>query len=356
MKEITITKAAKLKDKPQDESKLGFGKIFTDHMFAMNYTPEKGWHNARIVPYGPIEFDPAATCLHYGQLIFEGLKAYRTDDGQIVMFRPEQNMKRMNNSGARLCIPPIDVDEMVDAMAQLVKLEQDWIPESEGTSLYIRPFIMSTDAFLGVHPSSSYLLLVILSPVGPYYPEGLEPVRIYVETKYVRSVKGGTGYTKCAGNYAASMLGQMEAEKDGYAQVLWLDGTEGKYVDEVGSMNVFFVIDGKVITPELTGAILPGVTRDSVIQLLKSWNVPVEERRLSIQEVADASKAGKLEEVFGTGTAAVISPVGELKWGDDVMHINNGSIGALSQRLYDTLTGIQHCKLDDPFNWIYKIK
>lgn len=355
MNEITITKAAQLKDKPQDESKLGFGKIFTDHMFAMNYTAEKGWHNARIIPYGPIKFDPAATCLHYGQLIFEGLKAYRTSDNKIVMFRPEKNMQRLNQSGERLCIPPIDVDDMVKAIAKLVAVEKDWIPESEGTSLYIRPFIMSTEPFLGVHPSGDYLLLVILSPVGPYYPEGLKPVRIYVETEYVRAVKGGTGFTKCAGNYAASLASQVKAEKEDYAQVLWLDGKEGKYVDEVGSMNVFFVIDGKVITPELTGSILPGITRDSVIQVLKSWNMPIEERRISIEEIAKASDEGKLEEIFGTGTAAVISPVGELKWGNKVMRINNGEIGPISQRLYDTITGIQRGKIEDPFGWVYPI-
>lgn len=356
MNQISIERAAQLKPKPQDESKLGFGKLFTDHMFAMNYTGEKGWHNPRIVPYGPIELGPAATCLHYGQLIFEGMKAYRTKAGETVLFRPEKNMQRLNISGERLCIPPVDVDFMVGAIAKLVELEQDWIPSSEGTSLYIRPFILSTDEFVGVSPSDSYLLLVILSPVGPYYPQGIAPVRIYVENEYVRSVKGGTGFTKCAGNYAASLAGQVKAEKEGFAQVLWLDGKEGKYVDEVGSMNVFFVLDGKVVTPELSGSILAGITRDSVIELLKSWNVPLEERRVSMQELADAHKAGKLQEAFGTGTAAVISPIGELKWGDLSMQINRGEIGSLSQRLYDELTGIQRCEREDVFGWVYKIK
>ena len=356
MNKIAVQQAAQLKAKPQDESKLGFGKLFTDYMFAMNYTGEKGWHDARILPYGPISLDPAATCLHYGQLIFEGMKAYRTDDGKKVMFRPEQNMLRLNRSGERLCIPPVDVNFMVDAIAQLVALEEDWIPKSEGTSLYIRPFILSDEAFLGVHPSDSYLLLVILSPVGPYYPQGLAPVRIYVENEYVRSVKGGTGFTKCAGNYAASLAGQVAAEKEGFAQVLWLDGKERKYVDEVGSMNVFFVVDGKVVTPELSGSILPGITRDSVIRLLKSWNIPVEERKVGIQELSDAYDAGRLSEAFGTGTAAVISPVGELKWGEKTMFINNGEIGAISQRLYDELTGIQRCRTEDPFGWVYEIK
>lgn len=356
MNRITIQMAKQRKEKPKDESKLGFGKLFTDHMFTMHYSPEKGWHNAKIVLYGKIELDPAATCLHYGQLIFEGLKAYRTDDGRIVMFRPEKNMERLNSSGERLCIPPVDVGFMVEAMAELIKVEQEWVPSSEGTSLYIRPFVLSTDAFLGVHPSETYLLMVILSPVGPYYPQGLAPIRIYVENEYVRSVKGGTGFTKCAGNYAASLASQVEAEKEGYSQVLWLDGKERRYVDEVGSMNVFFVVDGKVLTPELSGAILPGITRDSVIQLLKSWNIPVEERKVSIQELADADRAGKLQEVFGTGTAAVVSPVGELKWGDLVMRINGGEIGPISQRLYDELTGIQRCKREDPFGWVYEVK
>lgn len=356
MKQIAMERTATLKPKPQDEGKLGFGKIFTDHMFAMNYSPAEGWHNPRIVPYGPISMDPAATCLHYGQLIFEGMKAYKAEDGKIVMFRPEMNMKRLNLSGERLCIPPVDVDFMVGAIAKLVDIEQDWIPGSEGTSLYIRPFVMSTDNFLGVHPSDSYLLLVILSPVGTYYSAGLAPIRIHVEDKYVRSVKGGTGFTKCAGNYAASLVGQVEAEKEGFSQVLWLDGKERKYVDEVGSMNVFFVIDGKVVTPELSGSILPGITRDSVIQLLKSWDIPVEERKLSIQELADAYKNDRLQEAFGTGTAAVISPIGELKWGDVTMKINDNKIGAISQRLYDEITGIQRCRKPDKFNWVYEIK
>jgi branched-chain amino acid aminotransferase len=284
------------------------------------------------------------------------MKAYRAKGDKLVMFRPEMNMRRMNLSAGRMCMPEIDVDFMVDAIAQLVKLEKDWIPSSEGTSLYIRPFMMATEAFLGVHPASDYLLLVILSPVGPYYPEGLKPVRIYVEEEHVRAVKGGTGFTKCAGNYAASLIGQVEAEKQGYAQVLWLDGKEQKYVDEVGAMNVFFKVDGKVITPELSGAILPGITRDSVITLLKDWGVPVEERKVSMQELADAYKAGKLEEAFGTGTAAVISPIGELRWGDTVMNINNNEIGPLSQRLYNQLTGIQRGTAEDTFNWVYEIQ
>ena len=343
------------KQKPADEGKLGFGKLFTDHMFLMNYSDGEGWHDARIVPYAPISMDPASTCLHYGQLIFEGLKAYRTQEGKIVMFRPVENMKRMNLSGERLCIPPVDADFMVEAIAKLVALEKDWIPSSAGTSLYIRPFIISTDTFLGVHPSHTYLLMVILSPVGPYYPGGLEPVRIYVEEEYVRAVKGGTGFTKCAGNYAASLRSQEEATRQGYTQVLWLDGVEHKYVEEVGAMNVFFVLEDEIVTPALNGSILGGITRKSVIELLESWGKPVSERKISIEELAQAYSEGRLKEAFGTGTAAVISPIGELRWNGESMKIAEGKIGELSQQLYDTLTGIQTCRTEDSFGWVYEV-
>jgi branched-chain amino acid aminotransferase len=356
MEAIKIERSATLKPKPLDESALGFGKIFTDHMFIMNYTGEKGWHDPRIAPYAPLALDPAATCLHYGQLIFEGLKAYRTADNQIVMFRPEKNMERLNASGERLCIPPVDVDFMVNAMAELVRVESDWVPHSEGTSLYIRPFVLSTDAFLGVHPSDSYLLLVILSPVGSYYAGGLTPVRIYVENNYVRAVKGGTGFTKCAGNYASSLRSQVEAEKEGYAQVLWLDGVEHKYVEEVGSMNVFFVLDDEVVTPALNGSILPGITRASVLEMLRSWGMNVSERRIGIEELAKAYEEGRLKEAFGTGTAAVISPIGELKWEDKAMQLTGGQIGPLSQKLYDEITAIQRCEKADPFGWVTKVQ
>lgn len=353
---IILQRAVSLKPKPQDESKLGFGKLFTDHMFIVNYKDGQGWHNARIVPYGPIQLDPAATCLHYGQLIFEGLKAYRSDDGRVLLFRPQKNMERLNSSGERLCIPPVDVDFMLEALSEFIRCEKDWVPSSEGTSLYIRPFILADEAFLGVNPSSSYQLIIILSPSGPYYQQGLAPIQIYVEDEFVRSVEGGTGYTKCAGNYAASLIGQVQAQKQGYSQVLWLDGKERKYVDEVGAMNIFFVIDGTVVTPALSGSILPGITRDSVLQLLRSWDIPTEERKISMQELADAYQAGKLQEVFGTGTAAVISPVGELRWKEQVMSINNGEIGELSLRLYNQLSGIQHGKLEDPFGWVYEVE
>ncbi|MCR4925034.1 MAG: branched-chain amino acid aminotransferase [Clostridiales bacterium] len=356
MQEIKIERTKNPKQKPTDQSKLGFGNYYTDHMFVMNYDEGEGWHNPRIVPYAPFELDPAAMCLHYGQEVFEGMKAYRTEQGGILLFRPDRNMARLNVSNERLCIPQIDEEFAIEAIKQLVLVDEDWIPTAEGTSLYIRPFIFAVDAHVGVHPAKHLIFSVILSPVGAYYPEGLNPVKIYVENNYVRAVKGGMGFTKTGGNYAASLKAQDEADKAGYTQVLWLDGVERKYIEEVGTMNVFFVIDDEVITPALQGSILSGVTRMSCIDILKSWGMKVSERRLSIQEVADAAKEGRLKEAFGSGTAAVISPIGELKWGDVVMPINNGEIGPISQKLYDNLTGIQWGKLDDPFGWTVKIK
>ncbi|MDR1481477.1 MAG: branched-chain amino acid aminotransferase [Synergistaceae bacterium] len=356
--EIRIEKTQHPKKRPSDDEILNipFGKVFSDHMFMMDYKEGKGWHNARIVPYGPLSLEPSACCLHYGQLIFEGLKAYKTADGSIVMFRPDQNMARMNNSCDRMCIPQIDEKEVTKAIAKLVEIEEAWVPSAPSTSLYIRPFILADEAFLGIHPSGSFLFVVILSPVGPYYKGGLEPVKIYVETNYARAVKGGTGFAKCAGNYAGSLKSQAEAEEKGYSQVLWLDGTERKYIEEVGAMNVFFVIDDTVVTPELNGSILSGITRKSVIEVVKSWNMPISERRISIDDLICAYESGKLREVFGAGTAAVISPIGELKYKDTVMSINGGKIGQISQRLYDEITGIQTCTREDKFGWIYKVK
>ena len=322
----------------------------------MDYKTGKGWHDARIVPYGNIEFSPAAMCLHYGQEVFEGLKAYRTADGEIQLFRPEENFKRLNLSNERLVIPAIDEEFALHALKELLKIEKDWVPHSEGASLYIRPFIIACDPFLGVRPGDEYKFIIILSPSGAYYSTGLNPVSIYVEEKYVRAVKGGMGYAKTGGNYAASLIGQDEAHKQNYSQVLWLDGVEKKYVEEVGAMNMFFIIDGEVLTPELVGSILPGITRKSTIELCKSWGMKVSERRITIQEIADAYKAGKLEEAFGTGTAAVISPVGHLKWGDMVMEINGNKIGPVSQKLYDTMTGIQYGRLPDEKGWIVKVE
>ncbi len=356
MQEIRIERTKSPRQKPADSTKLGFGQIFTDHMFIMNYDEGQGWHDPRIVPYGPLELDPAAMCLHYGQEVFEGMKAYRAPDGRVVLFRPEKNMARLNLSNDRLCIPALDEAFAVEAVKKLVSVEQDWIPEGEGTALYIRPFIIAVDPHVGVHPAHHLLFIIILSPVGAYYPEGINPVRIYVERNYVRAVRGGMGFTKTAGNYAASLKAQDEAEKQGYTQVLWLDGVERKYIEEVGTMNIFFKINGEIVTPALQGSILGGITRMSCIELLRSWGYAVNERPLALAEVEKAARDGVLEEVFGTGTAAVISPVGELKVDDEKIIINKGEIGPVAHRLYDTLTGIQNCRIPDPFGWVVPVE
>jgi branched-chain amino acid aminotransferase len=352
---ITVQLTQSPKSKPQDSSKLGFGNYYTDHMFIMNYDEGHGWHSPRIVPYGPLSLDPAAMCLHYGQEVFEGLKAYRAPDGGIVLFRPDKNMARLNLSNERLCIPQIDEELAVEAVKKLVSVDKDWIPEGEGTSLYIRPFIIAVDPHVGVHPAEHLLFIIILSPVGAYYPEGLNPVKIYVERRYVRAVKGGMGYVKTGGNYAASLKAQDDASRQGYTQVLWLDGVERKYIEEVGTMNVFFKIAGEIITPALQGSILGGITRMSCIELLRSWGYTVNERPLALAEVEEAARNGRLEEAFGTGTAAVVSPIGELKIDEEHIVINNNQIGEVAQRLYDTLTGIQNCRIPDPFGWVVRI-
>lgn len=354
--DIRFEKASVLKQKPADETKLGFGQIFTDHMFIMDYTEGQGWHDARIIPYGDLTLSPAALCLHYGQEVFEGMKAYRRKDGEIQLFRPTENFKRLNSSNERLVIPELPVEMAMEGLMELLKVEKDWVPSADGASLYIRPFIIAVDPFLGVRPGSEYRFIIILSPSGAYYASGLNPVKIYVESKYVRAVRGGMGYTKTGGNYAASLKGQDEAHNEGYSQVLWLDGVEQKYVEEVGAMNIMFVIDGEIVTPELQGSILPGITRKSVLELCKSWGMKVSERRISIEEIAKAYDEGKLNEVFGTGTAAVISPVGHLKYGDKVMTINNNEIGPISQKIYDTMTGIQWGEIADPFGWVVPVE
>ncbi len=353
MVEIKIELTQNRKEKPTDESKLGFGRCFTDHMFIMDYTVGQGWHDARVVPYGPISLDPSCSVFHYGQEVFEGMKAYKVANGDIQLFRPEENFKRLNVSNERLCIPQIDVDMCIEALRTLVKVDQDWIPTSEGTSLYIRPFIIGCEPVLGVHPANNYKFIIILSPVGSYYAGGLAPVKIFVESSYVRAVRGGIGSAKTGGNYAASLKAQQDAK--GYSQVLWLDGIERKYIEEVGAMNVFFVIGDEIITPALQGSILPGITRKSCIEILKSWGYNVSERKISIDEVEEAAKNGTLKEMFGTGTAAVISPVGELKYKDETITIGHNKIGEITQKLYDTLTGIQLSKNEDKFGWIVKI-
>ena len=356
MLDIKIEFNSNPKKLPDKDDPLKFGTIFTDHMFIMDYTLGQGWHDARIIPYQPICLDPSAMVFHYGQEMFEGLKAYKTKDGRILLFRPDMNARRTNRTCKILCMPEIPEEDFVQAIMELVKIDKEWIPTKKGTSLYIRPFIIATDPFLGVRPSNMYKFIIILSPVGPYYPEGLDPVKIWIEDTYVRAVKGGIGEAKAGGNYAASLRAQVKAHEEGYSQVLWLDGVHRKYIEEVGAMNIFFKINGAVVTPMLNGSILPGITRDSVIRLCKDWGYEVQERLISIDEVYDAHKKGLLEEVFGTGTAAVISPVGHLRWGDHVMQINDGGIGKLSQKLYDNLTGIQLGDVPDIYDWTVEVK
>ena len=354
MMEIKVERTTTPKAKP--EGALGFGKYFTDHMLIMEYTEGKGWHDARVIPYAPIALDPSAMVFHYGQEIFEGMKAYRTEDGRTLLFRPYENARRMNNSCDRLCMPKMDEDLWVECVKAAVAADIDWVPEEAGASLYIRPFMIATDPALGVRASNHYYFMVIMSPSGNYYPTGIDPVKIYIETEYVRAVKGGTGFTKCGGNYAASIKSQVKAHEAGYTQVLWLDGVHREYIEEVGTMNVFFKIDGEIVTPALEGSVLPGITRKSSIELLRNAGYNVTERRLSVHELEDAAHNGKLEEIFGTGTAAVISPVGELKINDEVITVNNGEIGPVSKWLYDTLTGIQWGRLADENNWTVEVK
>ena len=350
--DISITKTTTPKEKPTDESKLGFGKIFTDHMFMMDYAAGKGWYNARIIPFGPITIHPASTVLHYGAEIFEGLKAYRAADGTIRMFRPMENIQRLNRSAERLCLPELDEEGALDILNTMVELEKDWVPHSEGTSLYIRPFMYGNDPHLGVHAVKEATFVVICSPVGAYYPEGLNPVKIAIEAHDVRAVRGGTGYAKCGGNYAASLRAGEKAEQKGYTQVLWLDGVEQKYIEEVGAMNVMFKINGKIVTPALdSGSILPGITRKSCLELLRDWGFEVEERQISVDELFAAAASGALEEAWGTGTAAVVSPIGQLYYQGSSYTLCGGKIGQTAQKLYDNLTGIQWGKLEDAHGW-----
>lgn len=355
--EFTIQKTTNPKIKPDPES-LSFGSTFTDHMFIMDYSIDKGWHDGRIVPYGPLPMDPASAVLHYSQQMFEGLKAYLADDGRILLFRPYMNAKRTNKTNDRMCIPQLDEELFVDAVKTIVDLERDWIPNNPGTSLYIRPFIFADEAFLGVHAATHYKFMIILSPVGPYYTNtggGLPVTKIFVEEEYVRAAPGGTGSAKVGGNYAGSLKAQKRANALGCEQVLWLDAIEHSYVEEIGTSNAFFVIGDEIITAPLSGTILPGITRDSVITLLKKWGLPVSERRLKIDDVLNAADDGSLKEVFATGTAAVISPVGMLVYKQKEIEIGDGVVGTLSNRLYDALSGIQTGNLQDDMGWTIAI-
>lgn len=348
--EIRVERIAVPKQKP-DEKNLGFGKYYTDHMFVMDYDAGQGWHDARIVPYGPIPLEPTCVTLHYAQETFEGLKAYRRADGKVQLFRPEMNARRMINSNRRLCMPEFPEEMFVEAVKAIVKMDEDWVPSEPETSLYIRPFMFATEGALGVHAANSYKFVIVLSPSGAYYAEGVNPVKILIEDELVRAVKGGTGFAKCGGNYAASILGQVKAEAKGCAQVLWLDGVERKYVEEVGTMNVMFKIAGEIYTAPIDGSVLPGVTRDSILHILRDWGYTVHEDRLSVDDLMRAGHDGTLEEAFGTGTAAVISPIGEFLYRDDAVTVNDFRTGELTQKLYDYLTGIQWGRVEDAYGW-----
>ena len=351
---IRITKAPTLKKKPKN-SELGFGIIFTDHMFVANFQEEKGWYDPRVEPYAPLPLDPAAAVLHYAQAVFDGLKAFRGVDGKLRLFRPQKHVERLNNSARRMCIPPLDPDLALQSIVTVVQTDGEWVPRMLGTSLYIRPTIIASEAFLGVRPARSYVYFVILSPVGAYYPEGMAPVKIRVEERYVRAVEGGLGGAKTGANYAASLMAGEDAKHQGFTQVLWLDGVHRRYIDEVGTMNIMVKIGDEVITPPLTGTVLPGVTRDSVLTLLRDWGLRAIERQVGIDEVMAAHRAGTLTEVWGTGTAAVISPVGELAYKGEKMVINGGKIGPLTQRLYDAIVGIQYGQAPDPNGWTLEV-
>lgn len=349
---LEVLPVANPKPRIADESKLVFGKQFSDRMFVMQYDTGKDWHSARIQPYGPFTLDPAAMVLHYSQEIFEGLKAFRRPDGSIALFRPADNVTRFNRSAQRMCMPEVDPEFFLNALLELIRLEADWVPRSEGTSLYIRPTMIATEAMLGVRPAESYLCYIILSPVGAYYKGGIAPVKIWISDHFVRAVEGGTGEAKTGGNYAASLYAAREASLKGYDQVLWLDAKEKRYVEEVGSMNMLFVYDDKIITSPLKGTVLDGITRRSALTLLREMGYTIEERALSVDEVMEGAESGRLKEAFGTGTAVVISPVGSFCYRDQCAEVGNGQPGDLTMKLYQTLTGIQYGRLPDPHGWI----
>ena len=337
------------------EDKLGFGRVFSDHMFMMDWEAGRGWYDARIVPFGRIDLHPASTVLHYGAEIFEGLKAYRRADGGLQLFRPMENIRRLNNSAVRMSLPVIDEDELFEILTTFVKLEERWVPHTFGTSLYLRPFLYGNDEHLGVHAVHRATFVLIASPSGSYYAEGINPVGIMIESEDVRAVRGGTGFAKCGGNYAASTRAGERAASMGYSQVLWLDGVERKYIEEVGAMNVMFRIGDEIVTPMLSGSILPGITRKSCIEVLRGEGYKVSERLISIDELVAAMENGTLKEAWGCGTAAVVSPIGKLMYEDVEYEINGGAIGEVTAKLYDTLTGIQWGRVADEFGWTVRV-
>jgi len=352
--DIRIEKRSVLKPKPP-ENALGFGKYFTDHMFLMDYDAEQGWHDARIVPYGPIPMEPDAVALHYAQETFEGLKAYRNPEGGVQLFRPEMNARRLINSNRRLCLPEIPEEDFIEACARLLEIDAEWVPSEPDTSVYVRPFVFTNEGMLSLHACTKYLFCIILSPVAAYFAGGFKPVSILVEDEYVRAVRGGTGFAKCGGNYAAAMAASDKAEKLGYSQVLWLDGVERKYVEEAGGMNFMYFINGECWTAPLGDTVLPGITRSSIIRILKDWGVAVREERMSITELMACIHDGSLTEAFACGTAAVVAPVGSLTYKDDKGVINGFENGEMTTKIYKYLTDIQWGRIPDPYGWIYKV-
>lgn len=350
---ISILQSPQPKPFP-DVSELGFGRHFADHMFLMNYNSEQGWHNPRIEPYGAFNLDPANLTLHYGQSIFEGLKAFRWGDGSVNLFRAKDHIARFSRSAQRLCMPAFDEALVLEGMKKLVEIDSSWVPAQHGTALYLRPTMIATDDALGVRPSNTYVLYIIGSPVGSYYTKGLAPTRILVEERYSRAVAGGLGEAKTSANYAASLLAAQEAKALGFDQVLWLDSKTHRYAEEVGTMNIFFVIDGVLVTPPLGGTILDGITRRTVIALAKEWGIPLEERPVAMDEIAEANQAGRLQEVFGSGTAAVISPVGELFYKEQPITITEPE-NSLRERFYKAITGIQYGEIPDNHGWIIPV-
>jgi len=352
---ISVTRTTHPKQRPNDND-LSFGTVFTDHIFVLDYEEGKGWHDPRIIPYENFAIDPASSVLHYAQAVFDGLKAFRGRDGAIRLFRPRKHAERLNRSCERLCIPELDVEMVLASFRKLIEVDHAWVPSKPGTALYLRPTVIASEAFLGVRPAKSYRYFLILSPVGPYYAEGINPVKILATDEYVRAVVGGTGEAKTAANYAASLYGAEVAKKAGYTQVLWLDGVQHRYLDEVGTMNIMVKIGDEIVTPPLNGAILAGVTRDSILTLMRDWGLKVSERPISIDEVFAAADNGTLAEMWGTGTAAVVSPVGELGYRDKKIQINGGKTGPLTQKLYDAIVAIQYGETNDQHDWTQVVK
>ncbi|MCB9422684.1 MAG: branched-chain amino acid aminotransferase [Ardenticatenaceae bacterium] len=355
--DIQILPLDETKLKPVPEHDFGFGNKFANRMFSQKYTAGVGWHDAQIGPYAPFTLDPATAVFHYAQEIFEGLKAYRRPDGNINLFRPWENMKRFNNSARRMAMAPVDEEEHLAAIAKLVELESKWVPRVPGAALYIRPTMIATEAALGVHASTEYLHYVIIGPVGSYFKEGFNPVPVYISDQYRRAVRGGVGSAKTGGNYAASLFVGEDAKTKGYSQVLWLDAIEGRYIEEVGAMNIAFVYEGKhIVTPQLTGSILPGVTRDSVLTLGRDLGYEVSEEQIDVNEMLADVQSGRITEVFGCGTAAVIAPVGKFGYKDEEYIINNYEVGPVAKQLFDELTGIQYGRIPDRFGWTMMIE